>query len=194
MHHSCLSASHHPGKTPGPRQRLSECLSNININPSKQILVNLSLVRSGCCGKSLLLCDPERLCWQAGGQGAFPASLAGSLEDRKAKVGAPQWHTCHQDSFLLPQVPPESKAQAHHPSCPLPTQMKNQILQTSKQTAIACAEERKRNRGNPNIRSDTISIIRRENEAGLWTAASQTACQLAAGLCHLPRVFMAGNG
>ncbi|KAL6043340.1 hypothetical protein STEG23_034583 [Scotinomys teguina] len=47
-------------------------------------------VHPGCCGKSLRLCDPEQLHLQAGGQGAFPVSLAGSFEDKKAKVGARQ--------------------------------------------------------------------------------------------------------
>lgn len=123
--------------------------------------MNLPLVHSGCCGKSLLLCDPERLCLQAEGQGAFSASLAGSLEDREAKVGAPQWHTHHQDSFLLLYAPPESKAQAYHPLMPFPNtdEKPNKRKQASKQTAIAHAEEGKRNRGNPNIRIDSISII-----------------------------------
>lgn len=93
-----------PAKTAGAGQQLW-CLSNINNNPRKQIHLSLSLVYSGCCSKSLLLCDPEQLHLQAGGQGAFRASLAGSFEDKNAKVGARrQWYT-HPVSFPIPQTP-----------------------------------------------------------------------------------------
>lgn len=89
-----------------------------------------------CCGKSLRLCDPEQLHLQAGGQGAFPVSLAGSFEDKNAKVEAQQ---SHKDSFPMHLRSPRHQP-ITHPG-PSSTQMKNQInasKQASRRLSSLC--------------------------------------------------------
>lgn len=111
-HRVCLFTSHHPWRDARPARyrAATQCLSNINNNLSKQVRGSLSAL--WMLRKSLLLCDPEQLPLQAGGQGAFPASLAGRSEDKNAEAGARRRHT-------HPRGPTESKPQAQHPLVPL---------------------------------------------------------------------------
>jgi hypothetical protein len=111
-----------PGETPGTGQRLSVCQILITTQASRFMGV---LVRSGCCGKSLLLCDPEQLPLQAEGQGAFPASLEGALRTRMKRLEQGGDTPIHEDSSRMHLQSPSHKMDIH--LCPRPTQMKNQI-------------------------------------------------------------------